>query len=91
MGAAKWLQRLPESRHAVGDLAQALHVGQVAARLDREEEVARNLLDPTLDRLAFRQAIEGGVDLDRVEDLGVALEPAPCDRLSGYRPPRQSS
>jgi hypothetical protein len=77
MSKTQGLERLPEAGDRVGDLTQSLHVGQVATCLDREEEVARDLLDPPFDRGELRQPVEGGVDLDRVEDLGVALQPAP--------------
>jgi hypothetical protein len=88
--AAQGIERLPEARDRVGDLAQPLHVGQVAARLDREEEVAGDLLDPSFDGRALRQPVEGRVDLDGVEDLGVALEPAPLRQAILVGLPRQS-
>jgi hypothetical protein len=81
--AAQRLERLPEAGDRVGNPAQPLHVGQVAARLDREEEVAGDLFDPGTDRRFLRQAVEGRVDLDRVEDLGVAFQPAPLRQAVG--------
>ena len=58
-------------------VAQPLHVREVAARLDREDEVVGRLGDPARDRVAARQPVEGRVHLDRVEPPGVeASHPA---------------
>jgi len=66
-----------------GQILQAADVGHVAARLYREDETGRRRLDPVLDRRALLQPVEGRVDLDRVEDLGVALQPAPLRQALG--------
>src|SRR3954447_18655573 len=73
---AQRLQRVPEASEALLDPPQPFHVGEVAAPLDSEEEARRRALDPAFDDLALDQPVEGVVDLDGVEDLGVALEPA---------------
>src|SRR3954469_1663153 len=70
------LDALVEAPDPLLDVAQLLHVDQVAARLEREHESGRRLLHPPRDRVARGQAVEGRVDLDGVEDLGVAGEPA---------------
>ena len=62
------LDPLGEAHEPVADPGQPLHVGEVAARLDREDEVRRRLLDPRGDRPASGQAVERGVNLDRVEE-----------------------
>jgi hypothetical protein len=51
-------------------------VSQVPTPLHREEETGRRPLDPSLHYLALDQPVEGVVDLDGVEEFGVALEPA---------------
>jgi hypothetical protein len=56
---------------------EPLHVGQVLARLDREDEVVRRVVDPAVDRRRLGQPVEGGVDLDGVELARVVLEPPP--------------
>src|SRR3954469_21082235 len=72
---AQRLQRLPESLQTLIDPPQPFHVGEVTAALYREGEAGRSPLGPALDHLALDQPVEGVVDLDGVEDLGVALEP----------------
>src|SRR5205823_6625513 len=57
------------------ELPQPLDVGEVAARLDREQEVRRSAGDPVRDHLAPWQAVEGGVHLDRVEVARVEGKP----------------
>src|SRR6185312_10492047 len=54
---------------------QPLDVGDVAAHLHREAEPFGTLIDPALDGGAGGEAVEGVVDLDRVEVLGVEAEP----------------
>src|SRR3954454_11238762 len=70
------LDALVEAPDPLLDVAQLLHVDEVAARLEREHEPGRRLLHPPRDRVARGEAVEGRVDLDGVEDLGVAREPA---------------
>src|SRR3954464_3263016 len=70
------LDALVEAPDALLDVAQLLHVDEVAARLEREHEAGRRLLHPPRDGVARGEAVEGRVDLDGVEDLGVAREPA---------------
>src|SRR5262245_18711151 len=50
-------------------------MGQVSVRFDRVDESFRRLLAPGLEGLSGGQLIESIVDLDRVESLGVELEP----------------
>src|SRR4051794_34158019 len=69
--------RVEEPAEAPLRLGQPLDVGDIATHLHRERESLRRALGPAADRALARQPVEGGVDLDRVEDLGVALEPAP--------------
>jgi hypothetical protein len=47
-----------------------------AARLDGEQEVGRGLLDSVWHGRAWRQAVEGVVNLHPLEVGGVVLEPA---------------
>src|SRR5262245_5590723 len=54
---------------------QSFQVGQVSIRLDCIDEPLRRLLAPGLEGLCGGQLIESIVDLDRVESLGVELEP----------------
>src|SRR5437868_9092932 len=63
--AQQGLDPLVEQRQMLLGVGEALHVGHVAAHLDREDEVVRRLLDPARDRRRAGQAVEGGVDLDR--------------------------
>src|SRR5439155_10067257 len=70
------LDPVVEDREPLRHVAQPLHVREVAADLDCEEEAARALGDPVRDGLALGQAVEGRVHLDRVEEGGVVLEPA---------------
>src|SRR5205823_5141315 len=67
---------LEQQRQVDVDLAQSLHVGQVAADLDCEDESRRGLLNPARDHLATGQPVETRVHLDGVEALGVEREPA---------------
>jgi hypothetical protein len=70
------LDSLVEALQTRPEIGEALHVGQVAAHLDGEDEPRRALLDPTGDSRAVREPVEGVVDLDRVKELRVVLEPA---------------
>src|SRR5205823_13388126 len=72
----QWLDPLVEGGDALGEVAQPLHVREVAARLDREREAVRGLLDPARHGGALREAVERRVDLDGVEERRVVLEPA---------------
>src|SRR5882672_7588925 len=54
---------------------QSFQVGQVPVRLDRVYECIRRLRAPCLEGLRGGELIESVVDLDRVESLGVELEP----------------
>src|SRR5207248_7753512 len=67
------VEELEGGRH----LLQPLRVRHVAAHLHREEEAGRALVDPACDGLDTRQPVERRVDLDRVEESRVVLEPAP--------------
>src|SRR5262249_46052192 len=70
-----------EAMQRVARLFQFLHVRQVAARLHRIEKSARRALSPCVERVGFREAIERVVDLDRIEALGVILEPSRLPEL----------
>jgi len=61
---------------ALLDLAQAPHVGEVAAGLGGKREPVGRLLHPAGDRVARGEPVEGRVHLDGVEQLGVPREPA---------------
>ena len=58
-------------------VGEPLHVGQIAARLDREQEALGGLGRPPLDGGQRWQPVEGVVHFDGVERLRVMLEPAP--------------
>jgi len=77
------LDRLEEPAESAFRLEQALDVGDVTADLDRELEVTGGPFGPAANRRFGGQPVEGVVDLDRVEDLGVALEPAPLGQPFG--------
>jgi hypothetical protein len=68
---------------------QELHVRQVTAALHGEDEARRRRLPPPIHRVGARQAVEGGVQLHRLEEGQVALEPAPLRQLLGieHTPP----
>src|SRR5436190_8566001 len=70
------LDALVEALEAGTELSEALEVSEVPARLDGEDEPRRAPVDPALNRLDSRQAVERCVDLDRVEEACVVLEPA---------------
>src|SRR5881628_3736432 len=67
---------LVEALDTAFQVGQALHMREVAARLDGEEEPGRRLGNPGSDRIAPGKAVEGAVDLDGVEELCVLCEPA---------------
>ena len=69
------LDPLVEAGEPAFEVGEPLEVRDVAAHLDREAEVLGRLLDPARDRVAPGQAVEGVVDLDRVEERRVVLEP----------------
>src|SRR4051812_23051002 len=69
------LERLEEALDIRVQRLQPLDVRQVATGLDGEDETRRALLHPALDRRGGGQPVEGVVDLDRVEALGVVREP----------------
>ena len=62
---------------------QSLHVREVAAGLHREPEVGRCRRDPAAERLLGGQSVERVVDLDRVEELAVADQPARLRKTLG--------
>src|SRR5829696_5897446 len=66
-----------EELDARGQVTEPLHVRDVAAHLDRKDEVVRCLVDPALHGLHRRQPVEAGVHLDAVEVARIELEPAP--------------
>jgi hypothetical protein len=69
------------------DVAQTADMGEVAARLGRKQKVVGSLLDPASDAVPRGEAVEGGVHLDGVEDLGVARQPACLAKALGIEPP----
>jgi hypothetical protein len=54
---------------------ELLHVRDEAVDLDRVAEARRRLLAPLVEGRGKRQAVEAGVDLDRVELRSIAPEP----------------
>ena len=68
-------------------VAQLHAVRAELAELHRVHEARRRLGGPALDRSRGRQPVEGVVDLDGVEQLGVALEPASLRELGGIHRP----
>src|SRR2546423_6771470 len=81
------MDALVEPLDALAEVGQPLDVGQVAARLEGEQEVLGCLLDPAGDRVRAGQAVEGGIDLDGVEERRVVLEPAArAQALRAYDP-----
>ena len=64
-----------EAVDLVRAIDQLLHMGDEAVDLDRVAEARRRLLAPAIEGRFQRNAVEAGVDLDRVELFGVALEP----------------
>src|SRR3954454_17973855 len=73
--AGERLDALVEAPDALVDVAELLHVDEVPARLQRGDEVRRRLPPPARARVARGEPVEGRVDLDRVERLGVAPQP----------------
>src|SRR5581483_2683798 len=62
-------------RERIDWIPQLLHVRQIAARLNGEEEPGRNPSAPCREKIFGRQTIEAVVHFDRVEAAGVELEP----------------
>ena len=58
-------------RDAVVDVLQPLHMGDETRDLPREEESLRRAFAPCLHGVLGGQAIEGAVDLGRVETLRI--------------------
>src|SRR3954463_6277245 len=52
-------------------ILQLLHVRQEAAGFDRIDEMRRRLRSPRVERARIREAIEGVVDFDSIEMLGI--------------------
>src|SRR5213076_491698 len=67
---------LVEAGDALAEVAEPPDVGEVARRLHREHEPGRRRALPAGDRISIREAVEGVVQLDRVEVTRVVLEPA---------------
>src|SRR4029077_12875660 len=77
------LDRLEIALRVPAHLAPPLDVRYLATPLDGEPKAARRLLHPSLDRGLGRQPVEGVVDLDRVEDGRVVIEPESRRELLG--------
>ena len=84
----------PEHRRAaeqLGDdgfrLLEALVVSDPPRRLEREGETTGHLLRPPREHPLARHAIEGVVDLDRRQPLGVVAEPPVGRKLLGIEAP----
>ena len=58
-------------------ILQTLDVGNVTAELQHISEPLRGLLTPVVEAMHLGQALEGIVDLYRVEISGIVFEPAP--------------
>ena len=63
-----------EPKNPLLRLLEALHVGQIAAALAGEDEALRRRLAPAAEGRDLDQPVEGAVDLDRVEALGIAAQ-----------------
>ncbi len=61
--------------HGLCRLAQAEHMGEVAARLEAEHKVIGRRGIPAFEGGPLRQTVEDIVDLDRLETVGVEGEP----------------
>src|SRR4030095_11890235 len=67
------VQKFPERRSR---LLQLLQVSQIAVRLDRIDKSIRGLRAPRFEGLRRGQLIESVVDLDRLENARVEIEPS---------------
>src|SRR5581483_11334943 len=79
-----------EARDRLAEVAQPLHVRDVAGQLHREEEALGRRTLPRRDALALREPVERVVDLDGVEAAHVQLEPLArrAPRVEGHLPAR---
>ena len=73
----------PQMLDRSGRLIEASPMRQVLARLDRVAESVRRALAPSVKGLRLRQAIEGPVELDRVEPRRVMLQPSGLREIRG--------
>src|SRR5207247_5446138 len=74
-GVEERLDAAEQQRQVLVGVDEALGVRDVAAHLDREDEVHRRLRDPAGDGTRARQAVERAVQLDGVEELRVVAQP----------------
>src|SRR5690606_12984600 len=67
-------KREEAGREEIGDrrlrLLQSADMGDIARRLDGEDEILRRLRRPPLETLGLLQGIEGAIDLNRGKSLG---------------------
>src|SRR5207302_9695916 len=64
-----------ETSQSLLRILKALDVSQIAAGFNGVEKIGRRLLAPGGERFLLRQMIKRVVDLDRVEELEIVIEP----------------
>src|SRR6185437_1661646 len=69
--------------HRFGGLPEATNVREIAAGLDRHDEVVGSPRRPVGEGTAFGEAVEGAVGLHGGEPVGVVLEPMGLGYVSG--------
>ena len=75
-GSDERLDALQETRTAVREVPQPLHVREISTRLYGEHEASWGALHPGRRSFSRREPVEAGVQLDRVERSRIVLEPA---------------
>ena len=83
---AQVLRMLEQTMQRLGRVLQLLHVCQIAAGFDREQEWRRHPFAPGGERLRRWKAIERVVQLDAVEHARVRLEPRPSRHMCCVEP-----
>src|SRR5271165_2701555 len=81
--AAKAPERVEHPAHRLGRVAEAPHVGEVAAGLDGHHEAIGRPVPPVAEGAGGRQPVERAVVLHRAELPGVVLEPQALRHVPG--------